>query len=201
MAGPILQSDTKVAWASRINSSAFTRAERINSTSFATSPDTRSPRIVLPPAEHRFADSSPSPFPTSCSVLGHGPHDKFPLPAPESVTPPASGGHEGPFDVDGMYIPGMTNDEDDLQTPNRETMSAPAELHQLHRRITMDTPATKLSADVDSGCHEYRVPVMLPSPRIRTTVSAPTLRSRRRQSTRSQRTTSRGPSSFMQIRC
>lgn len=153
MAGPILQSDTKVAWASRINSPTFTRAERINST---TSPDTRSPRIVLPLAEQRFADSSPSPFPTSSSVLGHGPHDQFPLPVSEIVTPPASGGHEGPFDVDGMYIPGMTNDEDDLQTPNRETMSAPAELHQLHRRITMDTPATKLSADVDPGRHEYR---------------------------------------------
>ena len=153
MAGPILQSDTKVAWASRINSPAFTRAERINST---TSPDTRSPRIVLPLAEQRFADSSPSPFPTSSSALGHGPHDQSPPPIFENVTPPASGGHEGPFDVDGMYIPGMIDDEDDLRTPNRETMSAPAELHQLHRRITMDTPVTKLSAGVDPGYNEYR---------------------------------------------
>jgi len=55
-----------------------------------------------------------------------------------------------------MYIPGVSNDGDGLQTLNQGTVSAPAELHQIHRKITLGTPETKFSADVVSGRHESR---------------------------------------------
>ena len=168
MAGPILQSDTKVAWASRINSPTSTRLERIDTTPSAASSDTRSPRVILPPAEHRFTDTSPSPFPTPSPVLGRSPHSQPPLPVSEGSTPLSSGGREGPVDVGGMYFPGVGYDGDCLLTPNRETVSAPAELHQFHRKITMDTPESKFSADLIPGRHEYQSQ-QLPKMRTRST--------------------------------
>jgi len=155
MAGPILQSETKVAWASRTNSPPFTRVERINSISSADSPGPRSPRTILPLAEQRFADSSPSPYTTSSPALGRNPYSQSLFPVTERASPLSSGAHEGPVDVDGMYIPGVGNDGDG-QTPNQGTVSAPAELHQSHRKITLGTPETKFSADVVSGRHESR---------------------------------------------
>jgi len=152
MAGPILQSDTKVAWASRNNPSTSTRVERNDTTPPATSPDTRSPRIILPLAEKRFADSSPSSFPTPSPVLGRNAYKRPPLPTSERATPLSSGGHEGLLDADGMYV---SNDVDGLQTPNLQTVSAPAELHQQHRKITMDTPEAKFSADAITSRHEH----------------------------------------------
>lgn len=154
MAGPILQTDTKVAWASRNNSPILTRSERIDKTASTASPDTRSPRIIFPLAEHRFADTSPSPFPTSDPGLSRNPHNQSPFPASEGTTSLSSGCHDGPFDADGMFLPGMRNSGDYLQTLDRETMSAPPELHQLHRKITMDTPEARFSASVIPGRHE-----------------------------------------------
>lgn len=156
MAGPILQSDTKVAWASRTDSPILTRAERIDTTPSAASSDTRPPRTIFPLAEHRFADTSPSPFSTSNPMLGRNPNSLSPFPASEGTTPLTSDGHEDPVDADGMSNPGVSNNWDDFQEPNRGIVSAPAELHQLHRKITMDTPVAKFSADVIPDRHELR---------------------------------------------
>lgn len=155
MAGPILQSDTKVEWASRTNSPMLARAERVSSMPPTSSPDPRSPRIVLPLAEQRFADTSPSPYLTPSSA-DRNPHDLSPSAVSEGTTPLSLGGHNSPFDIYGMHIPGTINDANGLQTPNRETASAPAELHQLHRKITIGTPETKFSAGMVPGPQEYR---------------------------------------------
>lgn len=155
MAGPILQSDTKVAWASRTNSPPLTRGERINWISPASSPDPPSTRIILPLSEHRFADSSPSPFVTPSPTQGRDfNRSQSRHPATDGVVP-LSMGVPTAADVDGLYIPGAGNDGDCLQTPNQETVSAPAELHQLHRKITVGTPETHLSSDMALGGHEY----------------------------------------------
>jgi len=64
MAGPILQSDTRVPWASRTNSPTFARGRKKQPGSIwsisrlSTAPD--HPHS----SEHRFADSSPAPYPT-----------------------------------------------------------------------------------------------------------------------------------------
>lgn len=158
MAGPILQSDTKVAWAARTNSPALARADRIDATPSAASSDPRSPRIILPLAEHRYADSSPSPFPTSSPLSGRDPHSQPRFPVSDDVTPLFSDSHERPADPDRLYIPGADNDGDSLRTPNLETMSAPAELHQQHRRITMDTPESRFSADMIPGYYDRELP-------------------------------------------
>ncbi|KAF9648033.1 hypothetical protein BDM02DRAFT_2452075 [Thelephora ganbajun] len=89
-------------------------------------------------------------------VLGRSPYNQPPFPVSEGATPLSSGSHGGAIDIDRMDIPGVSNDGDDLRTPNRETVSAPAELHQLHRKIAVDTPETKFSADVVPGSHEHR---------------------------------------------
>ena len=142
MAGPILHTDTKVAWASRTNSPLLTRVERTDTTASTVSPDTRSPRIILPLAEHKFVDTSPSPY------LGRNPHNRSPFLPSEGTTPLSWGGREVPADADGMFIHSVNNNEDDPPTPNREVMSAPAELYQLHRKMTLDTPEAKFSAEV-----------------------------------------------------
>ena len=146
MDGPILRSDTKVAWASRTDSPMFARVERTSSMP-STSPDSRSPRIILPPAEHRFADSSPSPYPT-LSPVGGNPHDQSPSAISEGATPLSLGHHNSPFDIYGMHLPGVSNNADGFYPPNQKIVSAPAELHQLHRKITMDSPETRLNTDV-----------------------------------------------------
>jgi hypothetical protein len=151
MAGPILHSDTKVAWASRINSPTFARNERIQRTPAASSPDSSSSRIILPLSEHRFADSSPSPFLTSSPI-----HNRLQPPTSEGVPPSPSSGPGWIIDVDQMRVPAPSNDGDDLRTPNLEPVSAPAELHQPHRKITIDTPEFRVSLDVASGRHERR---------------------------------------------
>jgi hypothetical protein len=155
MAGQILQNETKVAWASRTNSPTLARADRLNPMQSATPSDTRSPRILLPPAEHRFVDDSPSPYPTQSPAPGRSSDSQLPLAASEGVAPLSPDGHHG-LDIDGMYIPGVSNDPNGLQTPNRQIMSAPAELHQLHRKITMDTPETRFSAGVVPDHHGYQ---------------------------------------------
>ena len=143
----VLQNETKVAWASRTNSPTFARADRLNPMQSATPSDIRSPRIILSPAEQRFVDDSPSPYPTQSPAPGCSSDNQLPLAASEGIASLSSDGHYG-FDIDGMHIPGVGNDPDGLQTPNRQIMSAPAELHQLHRKITMDTPESRLSAGV-----------------------------------------------------
>ena len=155
MAGPISQDGTKVAWASRTNSPMSTRGERTTSIPPASPPDSRSPPIILPLSEQRFADSSPSPYPTQSSALGNNPQGHSPFGASDGVIPLSSDGQYNPFEMGGMYLPGVNNDADGLLTPNRETASAPAELHQIHRKITMDTPETKFSADAAPGHHDY----------------------------------------------
>ena len=147
MAGPILQSDTKVAWASRTNSPTFTRGERSHWTPSASSPDPPSSRVILPLSDHRFADSSPSPFTTSSPAYGLNSHNQFQAPDSEVVTPSPSSVPGYAFDVNGMDFPGAGHDGDGRRTPNRATVSAPAELHQLHRKITIDTPETKVSLE------------------------------------------------------
>lgn len=151
MAGPILQNDTKVAWASRTNSPTLVRSERTDWTPSASSPDPPSSRIVFPLAEHRFADSSPSPFYNPSSAHGCNPADQPQPPGRGCV--PLSSGDQGYVVCSGeLHIPGTANDGDGLLTPNRETVSAPAELHQLHRKITIDTPKAKLSSGHPEPC-------------------------------------------------
>lgn len=154
MAGPILQSDTKVAWASRTNSPVSTRGERTNLTPSASSPDPPSTRIVFPLAENRFAESSPSPFLTPSPSNGRNPHSRFQPPASESPIPSPSGVAGYNFDAGELFVPGI--DGDDLRTPNRGTVSAPAELHQLRRKITFDTPETKFSLDMVKHRQEHK---------------------------------------------
>lgn len=156
MAGPILQSETKVAWASRTESPTFARGDRTHWTPPTSSPEPSSSRIILPLSEHRFADSSPSPFPTSGSLYNRNPQNRFQ--PPEGTTPSPSSSPGCDIDVDEMRVPGTSDYWDDPRTPNRETVSAPAELHQLHRKITMDTPETKVSLGAVPGSHEHRNP-------------------------------------------
>lgn len=151
MAGPILQSDTKVAWASRTNSPTLARGERTDWTPSASSSDPPSSRIILPLAEHRFANSSPSPFYNPGSTHSHNPLNQ-PQPPGRGCVPLTSNDQGRAVGPDELHIPGTANDEDGLSTPNRETVSAPAELHQLHRKITIGTPEAKLS----SGNHKPR---------------------------------------------
>ena len=153
MAGPILQSNTRVAWASRTNSPTSTRGERTN---WALSPslDTPSSRAILPLSEHRFADSSPSPFLTPSPVHGRNSQSQSRLPGSGGVAPSPSRS-QGATDVDEAYFLGESDDLDGLETPNRETVSAPAELHQLHRKMTMDTPA-RFGSDMVPRDYEVR---------------------------------------------
>lgn len=163
MAGPILQSDTKVAWASRTNSPTFARGERINWIPSASSPEPSSSQIVLPLSEHRFAESSPSPFPTPSPVHGRDAHGHSQC-AEVDGTP--SGGCE--IDTGGLYTSGVNNDCDGLRTPHREVVSAPAELHQSHRKITMDTPEDRIGSDLVPARQEIRSQ-QLPKLRTRST--------------------------------
>jgi len=118
-----------------------------------TSPqDSRSPPIILPLAEK----SSPFPYPTLSPVLGRNPQDQPPFWASDGVIPLPSDGYNSPFGVDGMHLPGVSNDADCVQNPNLEIASAPPELHQSHRRITMGVPETKFSVGMVSDRYEYR---------------------------------------------
>lgn len=178
MAGPILQTDTRVAWASRTNSPTFTRGERAHLTPSGSSPDPPSSRVIFPLSEHRFADSSPSPFTTLSPAHGRNLHNRFQPPTSDGDIPSPTSGPGCAVDVGEMHVPGENSEGDGLQTPNRETVSAPAELHQLHRKITIDTPETKVSADMlpsrreqPSKIRTHSVPVPMPTSPFQSTSS------------------------------
>lgn len=104
MAGPISRNETKVAWASRTDSSPSSRSSQSPLAS-RDSLSSRQNNLILSPTEKRFSDSSPLPV------------------TPESGRRPTLG------------------------NPRRDTNSAPAELHQMHRKFTFNTPEPQTSLD------------------------------------------------------
>lgn len=101
MCGQISRTDTKVPWASRLDSPISSRSSQLAN---RDSPSAQEKGMVLSPGEHRFKDNSPLPV------------------TPQSSDP----GSEAPRQRKG-------------------TTSAPAELHQPHRKFTPNTPEAQTS--------------------------------------------------------
>ncbi|THU77220.1 hypothetical protein K435DRAFT_702873 [Dendrothele bispora CBS 962.96] len=156
MVGSVRQGEQRVSWASRTDSSVSSRSSRGGSLSPVTGRHITDPipeepvaspsrvlgsiglglgsppaRTYFPAIEHRLVEESPRPV----SNLGEASPGQSLLSGSGPIPPPAEG------DSVSSKVLSALNDA------NAKVQSAPAELGEQHRQITLKTPATKFSLD------------------------------------------------------